>query len=196
MSAPVVLIAGTWGIYEDVWWQARSPFAKMLGQAGLTLLDPVEPFTWSTELDGVHGENNTWYAAGLALVWYCHLKAPGVPVTLIGHSHGGQVGQYAAAHGLMIEDFVTIATPVRRDVQKAFTVGQGRAHISRWTHIHTDGQDYMQMLGSVFGGSAELQRDMPLADTNLLEPGQTHSGLLNPVLWAKRGWPKYAGAAA
>jgi pimeloyl-ACP methyl ester carboxylesterase len=171
------------------WWMMGSAFTRMLLGAGLKILDPKDPFIWTTNLDGVLGDNDDWYAAGMALLWYCHAKLPDQRVNIIAHSHGGQIALYAAAHGLLIDSLVTIATPVRRDVQR-YAARPGRPNIERWTHLYSDTSDLWQWLGSWFDGSWRGRRSMPLADLNIQEPGVGHTGLLNPVLWKKRGWDK------
>lgn len=84
-----ILVSGTWGEKDlHPWWSPDSPFAGMLREAGATL--PPEPFRWSTDLDGVIGENRVWETAGAALTWFAHKHSPGEAVNLVAHSHGGQ----------------------------------------------------------------------------------------------------------
>src|SRR5438094_7944279 len=61
-------------------------------------------------------------------------------VSVVAHSHGGQVLAYAAAHGLVLDVAVTVATPVRSELAdqrrapaagaalRARLFGRGRRH--------------------------------------------------------------------
>lgn len=198
-----ILVAGTWG-EKDLrpWWSPDSDFAGMLieaqanplrgrrgrpgpREAGI-ILTP-EPFRWSTDLDGVIGENRVWETAGAALTWFAHKHSPGEAVDLVAHSHGGQVAAYALAQGLMVRNLVTVAAPVRRDMLPIWRIG-AKNILGKWHHIHSDDQDFWQWMGARFSGWWVVPREMPLPAQNIFEPGKGHSELLDPGLWRERGW--------
>ena len=192
MSAPVILVGGTWGDVNHTWWKPGSSFCDALAASGLTLADPYEPFQWSGDVDGTILDHffgrphRDWMAGGDALRWYAHLAIPPVngvfqPVSVIAHSHAGQVALYAAASGLLIDTLITVATPVRSDMQPV--AAKARPRIRRWVHLYGGWRDYWQLLGA-----RSLRRTMPVADLNVQEPGVDHSGLLNANLWTERGW--------
>jgi hypothetical protein len=178
-----ILVAGTWGFEDDDWFRGGSTFWTEALKQGVDLPKATNPFEWCTGLEGLHGENAHWIAGAHALLWYCMaygIKRPNIAA----HSHGGQVAQISTLFGLEINELITIATPVRDDVQKQVV----RSRIAHWRHIHTGVDDRMQILGELGGGGNPLKREMVLADENIDEPGQTHSGLLDPALWTARGW--------
>ena len=195
-----IAIPGTWGFKGeeapgDVWWAEYSQFANMMSRHGLTPIG-TGPFVWSTDVDGASlwslfgrdDPHNDWQAGAWALGYY--LK--GVPYedrNIIAHSHGGQVALYAARHGIKIRNLVTIATPVRKDMQG---VAQAAAsNIGSWTHVYSDWTDYMQLLGGLFDGQIAFNRRMPFAHKNIKVPHVGHSGLLN----TPRHWGHWAELA-
>lgn len=196
MSAPVITVAGTWGELpgHGKWWDRDSDFWAMLVEGGLTSVDAIDPFMWSTDLDGLDNTNAGWAAAGRALFWYAAAKAPGIPVSVIAHSHGGQVLAYAAEAGLRLEHAITVATPVRSDLGRQYAV---LAKVAKtWTHIYTD-EKYggaWQALGEwALGGTPwRVRREMPGA-RNIFLPGRSHGDLVaNANLWRSpprgQGW--------
>ena len=161
-----------------------SNFALMIQAAGAQL--PDEPFRWSTNLDGVLGENTDWIRWGVALTWYCHKHSQGESVNIVTHSHGGQVVAYALAQGLEVASLVTVATPVRKEMTPIWTAGA--KNLWRWSHIHSDNADFWQWMGARFSGWFVAPREMPAPARNIYEPGVSHSELLAPELWMERGW--------
>lgn len=191
MSAPVILIGGTWGDGRT-WWKPGSSFCDAAGAAGIQFADALDPFQWSGDVDGtildhfLGRRHRDWIAGGDALRWYAHVKVPPIgtilqPVSVVAHSHAGQVALYSAASGLITDTLITVATPVRSDMHEV--MARARPYIRRWIHIYGGWRDYWQLLGA-----RSLRRTMPLADQNIQEPGVGHSELLNPNLWRTRGW--------
>lgn len=177
----VVLVPGTWAntsrnVPKDEWWKPGSPFCEEATRHGLRCLS----FAWNTRLDGVLGKNADWMAA--AEILYRQVKDL-QPVTMIAHSHGGQLPLLATEHGLEIGTLVTVATPVREDVL-SHLIGH---RIHRWVHIYTGAGDQMQLLGEIGDGEINARRKMPGAE-NVYEPDQTHSGLMEADLWNARRW--------
>ncbi len=192
---PVILIAGTHAI-DDPWWMVGSGFVRMLQEAGLRVENLREPYLWDTDLDGLGRHNDAWIAAGWSLIWYCHKHVPPVgnvyqPVSIIAHSHGGQLVAYAASRGLIVDTLITVATPVRRDMLRIHR--EARPNIRQWVHLYSDWSDWMQVLGALFDGRIGVYRKMDLADRNIKVPGVGHSGLLNPALWRAQQWPVLLG---
>ena len=159
MSSPVILVAGTWA-YDGTdsgrdWWRKGSDFYNEGLKRGLDYVNGDDPFVWDTKLDGVRGSNEVWESAGHALLWYVKLKRPGVPISLVAHSHGGQVIAYAAQYGLVIDTAVTLATPVRKEVPYKKLQEQSKY----WVHIQGNVMDYTQIFGELTAGSFRfLQR--------------------------------------
>jgi len=150
----VILVPGTWGNTpdHDTWWMPGSDFWNRLVKLGYQPLS----FAWSTELDGVIGDNSGWKRAGKRLAKQLLLDD-----IVIGHSHGGQVIAYAC-EGKFEGQVITLATPVRDDVPYS------NLNYSLWTHVYGNYTDYWQLLGSIADGSLHgWRRKMPLADSNI-----------------------------
>lgn len=190
VKTPTVAIEGTWARGEEVGWaDPRSEWAKAALAAGVNLIDPDEPFEWSTALEGLRrGQHPIWETSGMALKWYCHKYAPGEPVNLIAHSHGGQVAAYALAQGLK-GNLITVATPVRGDMRKVWA--KAAVNMGRWRHVYTDEPWWKgwQNFGEIFDGRFGWTRKMPAPAENVKIPGEDHSSLMDPRVWrAKRLW--------
>jgi pimeloyl-ACP methyl ester carboxylesterase len=184
---PTILVPGTWGD-RQAWWRQGSPFWQAAVQAGVTLLNGDDPYNWTTEVDGLLGRNRDWETAGHALRWYGAAKGH-TTVNVIAHSHGGQVALYGAAGGLQIDTLVTVATPVRWDIEPVMT--KARVKITRWIHLRSDRSDWWQWFGEILDGRLAWPgsaRDFPQANQNIIEPGVGHSGLLDPAVWTARSW--------
>lgn len=163
----VILVPGTWGnangeaTSETHWWLPGGVFWNRLVELGY---EPLS-FAWSTELDGVIGDNTGWKRAGERLS-----KQFKQSDTVIGHSHGGQVIAYACEGGL-VGNVITLATPVRDDVpyrwiKSATSLNGSKA--AHWVHVYGNYSDYWQLLGSMLDlGLHPFRRKMPLADNNV-----------------------------
>jgi hypothetical protein len=195
MRGKVILLAGTWAFSGTDsghdWWRPGSKFYDEGKKFGLDYVNGSDPFIWDTKLDGVIGQNEVWQSAGHALLWYAHLKEPNEPVSVIAHSHGGNVLAYAARFGLKIDRAITVATPVRREVPYA-SLKQNAVH---WTHIHGGIWDYVQILGELksFSFTGAFRRKMRLADKNIAVPDKDHGELHDYRLWTEREWWKLLG---
>lgn len=187
MTPICILVAGTHGLNDD-WWQPHSKFAKMLTEHRIRLADESDPYTWCTNLDGLRGSNSVWDTSGNALRWYAHSKVRHYPLSIITHSHGGQVAAYAAAQGLQIDRLVTVAMPVREDMHNIYQAAA--KNIGHWVHMHSNG-DIWQVLGGLMDGRFGIHREVPFADENVSVPGLRHSEFLNPQLWEDYGWWAY-----
>lgn len=188
----IVPVGGTWSEGDDAaWWRPSSVWVANLGNAGLELLDPLEPFEWSSKLAIDAGKDATWRTAGLALKWYCYSRESNADyrekLTLVAHSHGGQVVAEALRAGLRVKRIVTVGTPVRADMQDVWTLA--RPHITQdWTQVFTEeivrpldpsAQPY-QELGSLPLGPGGFTREFFQATRNVkVDPPTTHHGLMS-----------------
>ena len=183
----VCLVPGTWGWTGTpaigAWWWPGSAFVARLETRGFSLPSYTRPFTWSTDVNGIGSDHSDWRAGGEALYAYlvpplCEDRRSSPDDTrLICHSHGGQVALYACAAGLKVRVLVTVATPVRRDMQAVIT--RALPQIGYWLHVYADGRsDWWQLAGALFDGRVGLYRQMADADQNLPVPGAGHSTVL------------------
>lgn len=184
MTPIAILVAGTHG-HKNPWWHPGSPFMQALIAAGIRPADISDPYVWCTNLDGLFGSNKVWEAAGSALRWYAQAKIRHYPVSIVAHSHGGQVAAYAAAHGLYVDKLITVATPVRKDMEDVYRAAS--MNIGSWYHLHSD-SDFWQVLGALRDGAWGIHREMPYADMNLMVRNVNHSEFLNPEMWEKNNW--------
>lgn len=198
MTPPVGLVAGTWGRKPAdsgsyYWWRPPSVFTANLQNAHLALVDPLDNFDWSTALDGVSGANDDWETAGKALYWWWAAKGR-QNISLVAHSHGGQVVAYALAWSIKVNDpmsvahVVTCGTPVRYEMQPLWSVAKSTIR-GAWTHIWTEEtgppSEQMQKLGSLpIDHTFGFRRDMPLATHNIeIVPPTSHHDLMQAKLW-------------
>ena len=182
---PVLLLHGTWGRADNGWWRPGSEFWRAAESCGVTFADPDDPFEWSGRLDGVVGQHSEWWLWGKAL----RREGKRWPaLTVIAHSHGGQVAIYAASFGLPIETLVTAGTPVRQDMLPIMHAA--RPQIKRWVHLFAE-HDPVQLAGEVGDGAFAPKREMDLADFNFHIPGSDHDALHDPTVWTDNYWWQY-----
>ena len=206
---PYVVVPGTWA-YADLdnpraWWQRGSAWSAFLAAAGgLYAMRPLDPFLWSTDLEGFPWpwrrralDRNEWDAGGRSLRYYLEAVAP-ADRTVITHSHGAQVAAYAAAGGLSIARLITVAAPVRGDVDPVWRAA--RPNIGDWLNIYLEG-DAIQ-IGGAFGDRViRWARAMKYPGVvNHGVPGvRGHSALFeDPAcfeLWRSQGWIDFARGA-
>lgn len=170
----LIMVAGTHG-KDAEWHSATGEIAQAAKRRGLTVA--AEPFVWSTELDGVLGENDVWERAGTALKAYAYVYYA-QPLCVVAHSHGGQVAAYASAYGLNIAQLITVSTPVRHDMEDIYEAAT--INIDSWTHLYDKRFDFWQSLGQLFDGRVAFGREMKWADKNVGLKGVGHSGILRP----------------
>ena len=134
----VVLVPGTFAnadrnAPQDLWWRPDSHFCRAAAEHGLLCLS----FAWGTQLDGVLGENADWKRA--AEILYAQTKDL-QPVTIIAHSHGGNVVIYACAEfGLRVRKLdAQYSGPARRAIRKGPVADRPLvAHIRRAAGLGT-----------------------------------------------------------
>jgi hypothetical protein len=187
-------VQGTAGLPKDVtkeWWYRDSPLVKELASVGHELIDPDDQFVWSTDIDGVFGNDRDWYAGGKALRYYLR-TVPLKDRNIICHSHGLQVVLFACADipSLPINSLISVCSPVRKDMEQVAI--KARPFIGHWRQIYYDGWDWWQRFGSLFDREFSLRRRHPLADVNTPAKGIHHSDLLKKAkhvpMWSKNNW--------
>jgi pimeloyl-ACP methyl ester carboxylesterase len=189
----VIGVAGTWA-WKSPWWQDGSDFWEYMRQHKVlpVRLDDKHPYRWSTELGGSwkfwEKRRGDWEAAGDSLYYYA--KAMRLPeIVIICHSHGGQAAFYAAALGLQIDRLITVATPVRNDMQDVINLA--RPNIKQWLQVCDSKTDKVAWWGSFGDRKFGNSREFAQADRNLKIDGIGHSGLLSDKdkfpLWHSMG---------
>lgn len=177
----VVGIAGTWA-WKSPWWQDGSDFwTYMITRHNIhpARIDGL-PFRWSTDLADSwkfwKKRRSDWEAGGDALAYYLK-HIPYRYRVVLAHSHGGQVVAHCAKHGVRIDRLVTLATPVRADMQD--TWAQARPHIRQWMHVMDSEGDKTAWWGAFGDRKFGNTREFSQADTVVKVGGIGHSDLLN-----------------
>lgn len=183
VSTPAIFVPGTHEALDGIGscsscWDFYGRWTNLGGH----VVDLEGPYWWSTALDGIIGENADWEEGAQLLVEYVR-KHQVEPVSLVAHSHGGQVALLAAKE-LKVDLLVTVATPVRQDIKAS--VKTARGNITHWTHFYSNERGTpWQWLGSLFDGKLGVERGFKWANENFFVPDQTHAGLLScPELWS------------
>lgn len=192
-------VHGTWGLDDGelAWWKPKSEFAKYATQFNMYQVSG-HPFIWTSDLTGVtynllsrHQKNADWYAGGWALIYYCGTLAIHNR-NIIAHSHGLQVVLYACANGLMINNLISVCSPIRADLNEITQIARPR--ISRWKHIY-DSSDRIQWWGQFGDGRLFGSRESLYADENERVRGISHSDILHDKdrmqYWNRHGWFDY-----
>lgn len=173
MPAPLLFVPGTWAVDRYGRSATADAFYARCVMLGLPIFDPDRPWWWSSALDGVIGPHTNWEAGALSLVNYVGRR----PVSLVAHSHGGQVA-LRAARDLQIDLLVTVATPVRADIKP--WIREARGNVREWTHFYSPRERGLpwQRLGSLFDGLFSPSQFFKWADRNVAVPDMGHSDLL------------------
>lgn len=184
---PLVLVHGTWG-RADPWHLAGSELRGEAEAHGLAVHD----FLWSGILGGVimpgiwppedpHERWSTprlapWLEAGEKLGLFCRLRGLERPHVL-SHSHGLQVVAYAAAKGQAFDTWISVAGPVRRDMQRVRRAA--RPNVRRWIQFVDPLDDQVIREGELFDGELDCRTyAIPEADGTVLTPASGHSGIV------------------
>lgn len=191
MTRRYVAVGGTHAWRGDVettgrWWQPESRWWHYMKSQGW-LPAREDPFTWSTDLDGLwvpwkgQPSKTDWEAGGHALMYYLQ----GIPYQdrhVIAHSHGGQVVAFCVSHGVPIRSLVTVSVPVREDMRVRWELA--RPLIGRWVHLYSQGwADRWQWLGTLCDGHFGIVRRFDVAHYNIGFPRAGHSRLLTDPNW-------------
>lgn len=206
MPAPVCLVHGTWA-RGDAWYRPPSPFVQAVRSEGLELVSD-RPFRWSGQLGGISIRrwpilrhlsapidptdpldqiDATWANDAEKLIYYCFAFRPHQEVSLIAHSHGGNLAAMAIVYGgLRVRHLITMATPVRADLQGVYAE-VALAISGRWIHLRGDfWRDWMARLGQFGDGVIGWTLTMPHAQV-VHVPGRGHSDLADPDLYDRAG---------
>ena len=191
------------------WWQSESEFCRMMASLDCHMVDPNQPFVWTTDLNGIHfwkrwkiwgkkegtfTDHRDWVAGGENLIRYCDSVRGPIPYeqrNFITHSHGFQVWAYAAALGLRCRTVIAIGPPRRHDMEDV--IRMARKNVSRFVLIIDKDGDRMASLGGFGGGSLLYSRtfdfDGGRPDQTIRIPEIDHSRILGDRidLWKAMG---------
>ena len=179
----------------DAWYRRSSPFDQLMVQHGLRRVDqdgdPQTPDRgyWSGDVGGLllqrawpwADAHAPWTQGAHELVTFIFQRWAefGVGVTLVAHSHGGQVVAYALEL-LRHEDplplhVITVDMPVRRDMAGVYARAQQAA--ASWTHLYSERgwKSRFRWLGNRFG-----PRELAGATRNI-EVAGWHSGIVSDL---------------
>lgn len=189
----VTAVAGTWA-WRSAWWQDGSDFWRYMATHDI---HPARiggrPFRWSTDLGNSwkfwESRRSQWEAGGDALAYYLD-ALPESERVVIAHSHGGQCAAYCAAHaGLKIRTLITVATPVRADMEAVWR--KARPNIGTWWHVCDADTDRIAWWGAFGDGRVGNTRQFREADRNIPLKDIDHSRPLNNpdrfYLWEDTG---------
>lgn len=184
---PVILVAGTHAGNPPWIEDPLHPFQTMLARHGLRTARSRRnglPFRWNTQLS-IFGSGR-WERESDRLVAFCDDFSE---LDFIMHSHGGQLGIFAArtlGHmGRKIRTFTTVGTPVRpKDVPAAEAV----PYIRYWQHVFDVERDWIagakrqaarMGLGGLFGGGLTQRQFILPGVVNIGLEDIHHSRILN-----------------
>ena len=175
------------------WYRRSSPFDHLVADHGLVRVeqdrDPETPDRgyWSGDVGGLllqrawpwADAHAPWKQGARELVTFLARRWAefGGGVTLVAHSHGGQVVAYAV-EALRYEEpvpvhVITVDMPVRRDMAPVY--GEAQQAAATWTHLYSERgwRSRFRWLGNRFG-----PRELTGATRNL-EVAGGHSGILS-----------------
>lgn len=195
------------------WWQRDSEFCKMMAGLNCIMVDPDQPFVWTTDLNGVQfwkrwkiwgkttdtfSDHRDWVCGGENFLRYCDSVRGPIPYearNIITHSHGFQVWAYASAMGLRTRKLVSIAPPYRHDMEG--TIRLARPNVEYWVLIIDPSADSVADLGAFGDGIIRHDRtfraDGCRPDLTIRIPAIGHSGVLGDgtTLWNEGGLAEY-----
>jgi hypothetical protein len=142
-------LAGTHG-WRDGWCTRDDhPFSLMMACQGFYVVRRPngDRWRWSTVLDGLFGDDETWIAAGENLADFLAAYVPFEHRNVIAHSHGGNVAAIAA-QSVPLRTLTTIGTPRREELDYQKTCD----NVGYWQHIYDRQWDFWGWAGSLGGG--------------------------------------------
>ena len=123
-----------------------------------------------------------WHSEGEKLALFCQVHSLEAPA-LLTHSHGLQVGVFAASGGQKFTNWLSLSGPVREDMAQYRVLAKN--NITKWTQVVDREGDMVIREGQSFDGHFGWMFDLPEADVQIEAPGQGHSGLtLDIDAWA------------
>jgi hypothetical protein len=203
MTVPLILVPGTHAVDASQadtaeWYWPGRPFWQAAVVAGVALLGEHDPFEWSSNIGGLGPRKFTeWKPAADALRWYGQLKVTQralylrdpVPdpqvVSILAHSHGGNVAAYAAARavkGFRVDTLILAATPIRADMVPIYAEAVTRCR--RVIYLETGGHDLWRRLGLLGGGVGTLPPGVEMVRC----PDADHRDVLDPARWTRLDW--------
>jgi pimeloyl-ACP methyl ester carboxylesterase len=171
-----LLIHGTWAATAS-WWKKNSPFWNYINQITHNVYAGDDPFFWS----GANDHKARVLAADALLTWLD--QHPSEHLTIIAHSHGGNVALLASEHQIKIDTLILLGTPIRLEYIP---------HLKNIKKIHNvfSTADIVQSFGTIpnrrnegktLGDSAEVENKR--ADNNGQGKSPAHTELHTPATW-------------
>ena len=196
------------------WYRYLSPLDRAFVELGYHRVDqdgdpntPDKGF-WSGDINGLmlqramwwRDKHPAWKTGGEALRKFLHERCDEFSdgVTLILHSHGGQVGAYALAglpefyvRGAFPIHVITCDMPVRSDMRKVYA--RASENVESWTHLYSEKgwKSRMRWMGD--GRIFSNPRTLSVATRNVEVKGG-HSGYLSDPLFIGQ-WKQILGKA-
>ena len=193
-------VAGSWARkrhdHEFSWYRVGSPLDHVLCELGYQRVDqdddPTTPDLgfWSGDINGLmlqraifwRDKHPAWKTGGETLRKFIQSRLAEFVdgLTLILHSHAGQVGAYALAElpapGAIPIHVITCDMPVRSDMRDVYASASTSA--ASWTHMYSEKgwKSRMRWLGD--GQLFSNPRVLPVATRNIEIKGW-HSGLMS-----------------
>ena len=193
------------------WYRVGSPLDLLLCELGYQRVeqdgDPTTPDRgfWSGDINGLmvqrvlwwRDSHPAWKTGGETLRRFIQSRRAEFVdgVTLILHSHAGQVGAYALAElpapGSIPIHVVTCDMPVRFDMRNVYA--SARTSVTSWTHLYSERglKSCMRWLGD--GQLFANPRELPVATRNIEVRGG-HSGYLSDPKFIGQ-WKQILGEA-
>ena len=169
-----VIVHGTWAD-EATWWRWPTEFPQYINQNPGDVYKGPRPFKWSG--DNTHEARTE---GGQALVRWMQ-EHPAEKLTVVAHSHGGNVGFIASQMGLKIQKLILMGTPIRTDYLPDMNNIQTIYNI-----LSLD--DFVQILGAELvprnGGRVlpEARENIEVETNSICNP---HSELRTVPLWKR-----------
>lgn len=174
------------GTIHGEWADPGSPFrTTVLEPLGITVSARVN--YWSGDIAGLPKWLNPWtvdpcsdWRIGGDFLAAELSRLPFEDRNILTHSHGLQVGAFAAAQ-LPIRSFVSIAGPVRNDKTMRPIYEAALANVGAWVQVSDAHWDKTQWLGEWFDGRKGRVKDLPfdsLKVRNIRMKNISHSDLL------------------
>ena len=191
-------IAGTWSRsrrnHDGAWYRRGSSFDAVMTGHGYERVeqdgdsDRPDAGYWSGAVNGLliqwfawwRDRHPAWRTGGETLRGFLRARSrelrDAAGVTIVAHSHGGQVLAYALGemHAASCPIYViTVDMPVRRDMRGVYR--RASSHCRYWMHLHSERgwKSRFRWLGNRFG-----PRTLDVADCNREVTGG-HSGILS-----------------
>lgn len=171
-----IVIHGTWASKEN-WNKPGGDFFADLAHSANQFNARVVPFSWSGKLD-----NKSRSIAGKELAKFIQRYSPNIPLSIVAHSHGANVGIIASHElaklktGHIIDKFYALAPPVN-----AIDYMPNMSIINHFYNLFSL-QDYVQPVLGIFG---RVYPDHPrIANVRVSLEGKQcgHSDLHDPLI--------------